>query len=94
MRSPTLNKCAYLLAYSQRKEARKGPAALPRLSVCLPLHDESNSEQMFMKFHAGCFKNPQYIPIVDKLHNMNWVLFIGGMRLGCEVDNLPIYVTS
>jgi hypothetical protein len=39
-----------------------------------------------MTFHAGCFKNPQYIPIVDKLHKINWVLFTGGMRLGCEAE--------
>jgi hypothetical protein len=44
-----------------------------------------------MKFHAGRFKNPQYIPTVDKLHIINWVLFTGGMRLGCEADNLHIY---
>jgi hypothetical protein len=49
---------------------------------------------MFMKLYAGCFKNPQYIPILDKLHNINWVLFTGGMRLGCEADNLPLYVKS
>jgi len=55
--------------------------------------DDSNSEQMFMKFHAGCFKSPQYIPIVDKFHKINWVLFTGGMRLGSEAGNLPINMT-
>jgi hypothetical protein len=76
------------------KRSKKGSSSFAT-SVGLSTNPHAmtlNSEQMFMKFHAGCYKNPQCITIVDKLRNVNWVLFTGGCGLGVKLTTyLYIY---